>query len=109
MRLHFLVSCANCVCLAMIIAHGFRLSAKVEDSTSRANDAFASFETLMTEMKGRVAKTVDDIDDIVLQMNAVLDEMRLHLQRIKHTENSTSICKNTSFLTDFADYAKDFC
>lgn len=109
MRLHFLVSCANCVCLAMIIAHGMKLSAKVEDSTSRANDALASFETLMIEMKGRVTKTVDDIDDIVQQMNVVLDEMRLQLQRIKHTENSTSICKNVSFLTDFADYAKDFC
>lgn len=103
------VSCANFVCLVVIIAHGLMLSVKVEDSTSRANDAIGKFEIIMENIKGRVEKTVDNIDEIVVQMDMVLKDMRTQLNFLKRVENSTNPCKNVTFLLEFKEYAKVFC
>lgn len=107
--LPLLVSCVNFVCLVVIIAHGLMLSVKVEDSTSRAKDAIGNFEIIMENIKGRVEKTVDNIDEIVVQMDMVLKDMRTQLKFLKRVENSTNPCKNVTFLSEFTEYAKVFC
>ena len=109
MKVHLLVSSANCVCLLLIIAYGLILSSKIEHSTSRAIDAIGNFETLMENIKCRVEKTVDNIDEIVMEMDMVVKDIRTQIKLFKRVENATTLCKNVTFLSEFVDYAKVFC